>query len=877
MSGERSDGYTPAMHIANDDARQANMRDNLGLVDMSIRYEAQPTLPEPITSSLPIATRALVGRDRELQQILNAADRQRAVSIHAIDGMAGVGKTALAVRAAYELAARFPDGQFFVELDAYTPGRQAADPSDVLASLLIELGLDPRSIPDTLTGRRDLWRHRLANRKVLVILDDAANRDQIEPLLPSGPGCLTLITSRHRLLLLPDMQPLELNVLKPDLAAELFLTVARRSPEDRSERDVAARIAQLCGCLPLAIMLVAGRMAHHPDWTVAEVTELAQELEEATDRLTELDANDRIVRAAFDLSYQNLSPERQLLFRRLGLHPGPDVDAYVVVALVGVDLATAKRELGALHTDHHLDEPARGRYRLHDLLRDYARALVGDDPADDNSRAVDRLLDYYLRAAAHADRRVARRTRPTSDGDTAASAAAGGVVGQEFGDQMQALAWMRVERANLLAILEYTVDWDLARMIALTGSMAGLLDRDGPWSLAGRLHQRAAEAAQRIGDRRGEATGLTDLGLVWRLIGDYEQSADLLQQGLTIYQEIGDRLGQANALTHLGVVRRRIGDYLQAAALHEQGLTLYQEIGDGLGQANALTDLGFVLRETGDHERAASLHEQALILYRDLRNHLGEANALTDLGLVRREAGDYGQAATLHEQALTLYRDIRDRRGEAIALIDLGLVRREAGDYGQAATLYEQALTLYQEVGDRHGQAQALTGLGYVRRETGDYVQAADLLERALALNREIGSRHDQADTLGNLGYLHEKTGDYQRAAALHEHALTLYRGIGGRLGQAEELNGLGRVLLTTGKPGEALTAFTDALGLAREIGHHLQQARALDGAAHCRADLNDIPAAIAGLTAAVELYRRLGVPEADSAAECLAELESQF
>ncbi|MEV5835574.1 tetratricopeptide repeat protein [Nocardia sp. NPDC052112] len=902
-----------------DHAQQVNVAgDNIGTINTAQHYhEAAPPPQEPITSSLPAAPRAFVGRDQELQQILAAADHEHVISIYAIDGMAGVGKTALAVCAAHELAARFPDGQYFIELHAHTSEQKAADPSEVLAGLLIELGMDPRSIPDTLTGRRDLWRNRLADKKALVVLDDAADRDHVEPLLPSGPGCLTLVTSRHRLRVVPGTRPLALKVLDRDPAADLFLSVADRDPASDGERDVAQRIVELCGWLPLAIVLVAGRLAHHPHWTTAEITELAEEFEAATDRLTELDANDRIVRAAFDLSYRDLPPARQLLFRRLGLHPGSDVDAYAVAALAGTDLATAERELDAVYTDHLLDEPARGRYRLHDLLRDYAHTLTDDDPIIDNTRAMDRLLDYYQHTATYADRWLARRTRPTGDRDiTIPTAASGGVVVREFGDQLRALAWMRVERINLLACLEHTASGDPARMIALTAVLAALLDRDGPWPLAGRVHHRAAETAQRLHDRLGEATALTDLGIVCWLTDDYGRSADLLQQALTLYRDLGNRLGEANALDSLGFVRRLTGDYEQAADLYGQALTRYRDLGDRLGEANALNDLGLVHRYTGDYGQAADLQQQALTRYRDLGDRLGEANALTDLGLVRRdtgdyglaadllqqaltryrdldnrlgeasalnylgfvrrEVGDYGQAADLHQQALTRYRDLGNRLGQATALTDLGLVRREVGDYEQAADLHQQALTIYRDLGNRRGEANALTALGYARREIGDYEQAADLYRQALTLHRDLGSRHGQADTLGNLGTLHERTGEHQLAAHLHQRALTLYRDIGFRLGQAEELNGIGRVLLATGEPGDALTAFTDAIGLAREIGNHLEQARALEGAARCRAGLGDVPAAVTDLSAAVEIYRRLGVPETEPAAVYLAELESR-
>ncbi|MFI7664853.1 ATP-binding protein [Nocardia sp. NPDC049526] len=856
---------------ARDHALQVNVvGDNTGTINAGVHHhEAAPPPRQPITSSLPADSRTVLGRDRELRQILAAADGSRAVSIYAIDGLAGVGKTTLAIRAAHELAMRFPDGQYFVELHAHTPGRQAADPSDVLAGLLIELGLDPRNIPDTLTGRRDLWRNRLATKKALIVLDDVADRGQIEPLVPSGPDCLTLVTSRRRLLLLKDMQPLALRVLDVDSAADLFRTVAHRGSLGDGERDVARRIAELCGCLPLAVVLVAGRIAHHPDWTTAEITELAEEFDAATDRLAELDAGGSVVRAAFDLSYRELPPERRLLFRRLGLHPGPDLDASAAAALAAVDVTTARRELQALYSDHLLDETARGRYRLHDLLRVYARTLTTTDAADDTIDAMDRLLNYYQHTAAAADARLTRQARPTAN-------TIGGVEVPEFGE-MRALAWMRRERANLLACLEHTTGRDPGRMVTLTEVVAGLLQRDGPWPLARDLHQRAADASAHLGDRLAHANALGALGDTYWRTGAYGQAADLYQRALGRYREISNRLGEANTLVSLGNLRKETGDHSGSAALYRQALGHYREIGNRQGEANSLGNLGLVFLRTADHDQATDLHQQALAVYREIGNRLGEANSLGNLGLVHMQTGDYARAADLQQQALALHRELGYRLGEANALNNLGFVCQRTGNYAQAADLHEQALILHRELGNRLGEANSFTNLGLMRMRTSDYAQAADLQQQALALHRELGNRLGEANALNNLGLVRQRTGDHAQAADLHQQALVLFRELGHRSGEAAALNEIGTVLLAAGEPAKALTAFTDAVGLARDIGSQREQARALDGSARSSARLGDTSTAVTELRRATEIYRRLGVPEVDTASAYLAELESRL
>ncbi|MGV9540157.1 ATP-binding protein [Nocardia beijingensis] len=674
----------------------------------------QPPPPrEPVTSSLPALPRDFLGRDRELRQILNAASGGRVVAIHAINGMAGIGKTTLAVHAAHQLAPRFPDGQYFVQLHAHTPGQPPADAAEVLAGLLIAIGTDPRHLPDTVAERRDLWRHLLAGRKMLLVLDDAADREQIEPLLPSGSGCLTLVTSRHRLTL-PDTNPLALEVLDPPAAVDLVFTVTGRDPTDEIERRAAARIADVCGCLPLAIVLVAGQLAHHRTWAAADIDDYAGEVEAAADRLAALDDDAPAVRAAFDLSYRALSSQRQQVFRRLGLHPGRELDAYAAAALVEVDVATARRELLALYHDHLLNETSRGRYRLHDLLRSYANSLTTSEAEADTTGAVHRLLDYYQHTAAHADRWPASPPCTGTD-DAIASAATRDALVPEFGDQLQALTWLRTERDNLLACLDHTADRDLARMIALTASLARFLELNGEWPLAARLQQRAADTTRELGDRLGEADALNALGRVRRLTGDYKQATDLHQQALTLYRDLCHRSGEADALKNVGRLRFLADDYEQAVDLIQQALDIYRELGDRLGEADALDALGRICETTGDHEQAADWNQQALDICRSLGYLLGEAHALNALGRLRRLTKDYKQAAELNHQALDICRSLGYLLGEADALNALGRLRRIAEDYEQAAGLYVQALTLYRALGHRHGEADALDALEALR------------------------------------------------------------------------------------------------------------------------------------------------------------------
>jgi DNA-binding SARP family transcriptional activator/tetratricopeptide (TPR) repeat protein len=785
--------------------------------------------PVATMRTLPRDVAAFTGRDAELRGLAaTAAGAAGVVAIHAVDGMPGVGKTALVTRAAHLLADDFPDGQLFVGLHAHTPGLGPADPAEVLAGLLACTGLGPREIPAGLEARAQRWRGRLAGRRVLLVLDDAAGQAQVEPLLPGAEGCLVLVTSRRRLIALEGAQPLALDTLPPGQAAELFARLSRRVPGGPGTAAVADLVG-LCGYLPLAIALLAGRLAHHPGWTI---TGFAADFAAARDRLGELAAGDRpgdpAVAAAFQMSYADLPAGPQRLFRLLGLHPGADIDTYAAAALAGVPPARARQDLDALYAGHLIDEPAPGRYRFHDLIREYARTLTArHDSASDRDQAAGQLLDYYQHTARAADRHLTRHPRPGPPLAATTPAAAPSLPGPAA-----ALAWMRADRANLLACTGYaTASAQPRRIIALTAAMAAFLHQEGPWQQAAALHQAAATAARDHGDRLGEASALHELGRVRLATGDYPAAAGLQEQALAIYQDIGSRLGEASALLELGRVRHLTGDYPAAAGLLEQALAIYQDIGNRLGEATALNDLGYGRYVTDDYPAAAGLLERALVIYQDIGNRLGEATALHALGRVRYLTGDYPAVAGLQEQALVIYQDIGNRQGEANVLNALGRVRYVTGDYPAAAGLQERALGIYQDIGSRLGEASALSDLGRVRHGTGDYPAAAGLLARSVALFREVGDAQSEA----------------------------------------EALNATGALLAVSAGPREALAVYREALQLARQAGSPLEQARALEGVARCTARTDDQAAARARLSEAVEIYERIGAAEAGAASANLA------
>ena len=514
-----------------------------------------PRQTGPVPCQLPPAPSNFTGRRDELDTLLEFSglrDRTgdgRTVLISAVDGMAGIGKTALAIHAAHRLAGRYPDGQLFLDLHGYTQGHEPRSPVEVLDWFLRALGVPPQQIPADAEQRVALYRERLAGIRALIVLDNAFDEAQVRPLIPGGADCLVLVTSRRSLKDLDDAHDLTLDVLPPADAVTLLRVVA--GAERVAADDPAAReIAELCGRLPLALRIAAALLRQRPSWS----------LEYFADRLRE-------VQAAFDLSYQGLDALHQRLFRLLGAIPGPDFDEYAAGALVDAAPSDVVRKLKDLADLNLITEHSPGRYQMHDSIRAYAQAIADTDRV----AALGRLLDYYQHTANRAEALVARypKRKPVP------------VHVPNLPDQASAWAWLRIERPNLVAALQQaTALTQNDRIIALTAGTATLLRVDGPWTLAIALHCDASDAAHRNGDRLGEARALTDLGDVRTVAGDYSGAGHALQRAINLYRDLGERHGQAIALTWLGNVRGMSGDYPGAAYELQAALDLCRALGE---------------------------------------------------------------------------------------------------------------------------------------------------------------------------------------------------------------------------------------------------------------------------------------------------------
>lgn len=830
-------------------------------------YEGRPVAPASVTNTLPRDTFAFNGRDGELTRLINAvhqaSEAEGPLPVFAIDGMPGIGKTAFAIRAAHLLAGSFPDGTLFVNLHAHSTGQLPVEPVDVIGSLLSIVGVAAQNVPAGLDARAAMWRDRLADKRLLLILDNVAGHRQVEPLLPGADNCLVLVTSRRRLAALDGAVSISLGTLAP---AEAVALLSALSGRDLSHTEpVADALVRLCGCLPLAVSLLAGRLRHHPLWRLED---LVEDMTDAQARLDELQAEDRAVAATFELSYRDLPDDLRIFFRRLGLHPGEEIDDWAAAALTGVPRGKARRHLAALYDDHLIDELRHGRYRMHDLIRDYTRALAEADGTTSNEEAVGRLFDYYQRTASLADQQLSRTLR------TGIPSASGASDAPHLTTRTQALKWMESERANLLACAQRTIQRaQHPRVVQFARSMAGYLQQAGPWDRAIEIHRAATAAAEHNANAPEQARALVRLATVQYLSGDYPQAREAVNRALRLYRDANDPSGQASALCHLGIIHKLTNDHDVAVEALEQSLSLYRDLADQEGQADALTQFGIVRYWQSDYPGATLLLKQALRLYRSTENGLGQANALHHLGLVRWLLDDYPMAAEALEKAIALYREHGNLIGMAEAQNWLGAVWCVTGRYDAAAQTQREALAVFRDMGSRFNESEALYNLGVTLGYVEDYDGAVKFLEESLAMCRLVHSPLGEADALWALGSMYRRTGAHAVAAETLDQSLALYRELDNALGEAAALNEIGQLSFASGQHARALEHHESALSLARSLSSPFEEALALVGIGRHAHHAGETEAAVEHLREAHAMLQRIGAAEAKNVERELAGL----
>jgi tetratricopeptide (TPR) repeat protein len=738
------------------------------------------TAAAPVPRQLPGAVQQFAGREAELEQLTGllgeASGAGGAVVISAIGGTAGVGKTALAVHWAHQVAERFPDGQLYVNLRGYDPG-QPMRPTDALAGFLLALGVPGQDIPAGEQERAARYRSLLAGRRMLIVLDNVGEVDQVRPLLPGTQGCVAVLTSRDSLagLVARDgARRLDLDLLPPADAAALLTVLIG----DRAVADPAATRALVAQCarLPLALRVAAELAAARP---AASLADLTGELTDQQRRLDLLDAGGdprTAVRAVFSWSFRHLEPDTARTFRLLGLHPGDDFDPYAAAALAGCPVDQASRALDRLARAHLVQPSGPGRYSMHDLLRGYARELATAQDGPDGQRvALTRLFDHYLHTAA-----AAMGTLYPAEHPYRPRIPVPGTPEPAVSYPAEARDWLDAQRASLIAIAAYAADhgWP-GHTTRLADILYRYLLNGGHYAEAIVVHTHAGRAARHTGDKVAEAVALHSLGTVDLRQDRYQQATKLLEQALALSREAGDRTVEARTVHNLGLIDFAQGRYARAAGHYQQGLDMAREAGRRSIEAIALGNLGTVDLRQGRYTEAIGHFRQALALFQEIRGFSGAGEALVGLGLVDLRQGRCTEAISHFRQALPLFRKTGNREGEAGALAGLGDTDLRQDRYQQAIAHIQQALVLYRETGSQAGEAQALNGLGEVHLATGQPDQARSQHTAAHDLASQIGEKYQQARARDGLGRVCHAAGEHAQARRHWQDALTLYAELG--------------------------------------------------------------------------------------------------
>jgi DNA-binding SARP family transcriptional activator/tetratricopeptide (TPR) repeat protein len=658
---------------------------------------AGPGAGRLVPTQLPYQVPNFTGRRAELRRLDALLGEDNAPApVGVITGPPGVGKSALAVHWAHRVRHRFPDGQLHVNLLGFDPHHAALLPGEALRGMLDALGIPATMQPVAVPEQAALYRSLLTGRRVLILIDDARDADQVRPLLPGAPGCLVVVTSRHQmpgLVAAEGAWPVLLDVLGPDESRELM---ERRLGHERVAAEPAAVDEMVAGCagLPLALSIAATRAALHPDFPLAA---FARELRTARTSLDVFEQDDRAtdVRAVFECSYRALTEPAAAMLRLLSLHPGPDIGPAAAASLAGAPLRDGTAALQTLARAHLITEATPARFRMHDLIRVYAGELARrTDPAARDA-ALSRMYDHYLRTAVAAEHLVNPYQEAGGDADPPA-----GVTAQPLRDVAEALAWFGDEHQVLLALVDQMVasGADL-RAGHLARTLTVYLNRRGLWSDLIAIQRTALEATGRLGDRAGQAVAHRSIAMAYLQLRRTGEAEPHLRQALSLYRELDDPVGQARTGLNLAHVNERNGRYDAALTHARQALALFCAADDTIGQADALNAIGWYHAHLGRNGDALSYCNKALALHRVTGDRDGEAHTLHSLAFAYQRHGDEKAAIEAYRDAMTRWRDLGDRYFESEALVRIGDIQHRRGDRRAARMAWEQAAAVLDTFG----------------------------------------------------------------------------------------------------------------------------------------------------------------------------------
>ena len=822
-----------------------------------------PPVVAAVPRQLPAASTAFTGRRAELAAL--HAGTHAGGQVWIVSGAAGVGKTSLAVRFGHEVRDLFPDGQLFLNLRGFHPGLPMR-PAEALPLLLAALGVPPERMPVSLDAQVALYRSTIADRRVLLVLDNVADPHQVRPLLPGGPGSLVLVTSRDRLgglVAIEGAHRLTLDVLPPADALAL-LTVAAGPARVGDDPRAAVALTELCGHLPLALRIAGAQLADRPDLAIGRhVAELA--VRGRTIRLSVDGDSTATVRGAFDLSYQALSPAARRAFRLLGLVPAPaGLDAAAAAALTGLSVPDVEPLIDALARLHLVKVTTSGRVVYHDLLLQYAAELAAErDPPAERDAATLRLLHFYLHTTDHAATALIGRSRLRLPRDPAPP----GIAPVGFAGQAPAREWIAAEWTNLVAALDHSAASALPRIVwQLADALRDFMQMQAPPAQGLHIARTGLAAAGEAGFPLGAAGMRLSLGFLrWRM-ADYQAMLEESETAADLALRARWQEGRAAALCNSGIALAHLGRTQGATHKLKLSLAIKREIGDRAGEATMLINLTAAYEQVGNLAMARECAELAVPLLRELGRRQEEAIAQENLGMVRRQQGHLDNARDSLHESLAISRTIGALHEEASALNTLGLVHRDAGRYDDAAAALTTSLDITRRSSDSRLESLARTSLASVHIRQGRFTDAAASLERVFDITERTGHHRGKVEALLALAELCGAEGDHHRA---HQHAtvaMDLARPAGYALASAQAHSRLAAASLGMDHLTECVEHCRRALNTQRRAGQRLAYARTLLTVGHAYHRLGKPHLARAQWRRARTELTEIGAPEDEGA-----------
>lgn len=832
-----------------------------------VRHERSQATPgagvarsRPVPAQLPTDVTGFTGRADHLDRLdalLPNGDEERntAVVISAIAGTAGVGKTALAVHWAHRVRDRFPDGQLYVNLRGYSPGPPMR-PLEAITRFLHTLGVPAERVPAEEEEAASLYRTLLANRRTLILLDNAASADQVRPLLPGSPGCLVLVTSRDRLIGLTATEGahrLTLDVLDP---ADARVLLMKMLGENRAlaEPESVDELAEACAYLPLALRIASANLTSVPHTSVAAYT---AELR-ARGRLTALtvDGDERgAVHAAFDVSHARLDPDARRLFRLLGLVPGPDFTIDAAAALIGGSTRDGRQLLDKLAAAHLIHEYVAGRYQFHDLLREYAGMLARNDDADEIRAATERLLDYYLHTADAAARLLYPHVLRLPIESRAVA----------FGTETDAINWLDAEFPNLVAAAVRAPDHGIYVFTwQIVDTLRGYFISRGHGAEGLAVCTSALTAAKYMGHEDGEASVHDVMGLIYYNLGEFRQAMVCHTNALTLNRSTGNQAAEASSLHNFARAHIHLGKPAQAVRYHEQALSINRRIGNRHGEAQDLNYIGATALSLGQTQKAISYSTKALKLGRQIGDRDVVARSLHSLGITYWAFGHLDDAINCYSECVIVARLIGNLPGEALTLTTLAEANCDAGRYREAGEQARTSIHQSRQLGDRRVEARGLDVLATIQLTGGDHTAARRTYRVALHLAREIGHFYGEISVLTGLSAACRGTGNPAEAAAHCREALAVMQDSGMLMFEGRAYTELAHAHLELGDLEQAAVHAEHAVEVVRERKQRLIEARALHVLGLVRQAMGDDKAARSHWRAALEIFTDIGTPEAE-------------